>query len=95
MAKYRCGVCGYIHEGELEEGFRCPVCKQPASAFVTVEEAVAKENIYAGTKTEKNLEEAFAGESIRIICIKGLSKSNHARCLQCNWIKQGWTLQAF
>ncbi len=64
MAKYRCGVCGYIHEGELEEGFRCPVCKQPASAFVTVEEAVAKENIYAGTKTEKNLEEAFAGESM-------------------------------
>lgn len=28
--KYRCKVCGYIHEGELPEGFTCPLCKQPA-----------------------------------------------------------------
>ncbi|WP_373140512.1 rubrerythrin [Beduini massiliensis] len=61
--KYRCSVCGYIHEGELEEGFVCPICKQPASAFVLVEEKKDSDNIYAGTKTEKNLMEAFAGES--------------------------------
>lgn len=62
--KYRCSVCGYIHEGELPEGFICPVCKQPASAFVKVEETPADaSNPYAGTKTEKNLQEAFAGES--------------------------------
>lgn len=31
---YRCTVCGYIHRGEpLPDGFRCPVCKQPASKF--------------------------------------------------------------
>jgi rubrerythrin len=44
--------------------FRCPRCKQPASAFVRLDEAPAPAgNPYAGTKTEKNLEAAFAGES--------------------------------
>ena len=61
--KYRCSICGYIHEGELEEGFVCPICKQPASVFVLLEEKKTSNNIYAGTKTEKNLMEAFAGES--------------------------------
>lgn len=60
--KYRCKVCGYIHEGELTEGFTCPVCHQPASAFELIEEKKA-ENKYAGTKTEQNLMTAFAGES--------------------------------
>ena len=61
--KYRCKVCGYIHEGELPEGFVCPLCKQPASSFERIEEPKAGGNPYAGTKTEKNLETAFAGES--------------------------------
>mgnify|MGYP000999956911 CR=1 FL=1 len=63
MVKYRCTVCGYIHEGELSEDFNCPKCKQPASAFVLVEEKEKVVNIYAGTKTEKNLMDAFSGES--------------------------------
>ncbi len=63
MVKYRCSVCGYIHEGELPEGFACPRCKQPASVFVKVEEETKSGNQYVGTKTEKNLMEAFAGES--------------------------------
>ncbi|HZJ78423.1 MAG TPA: ferritin family protein [Clostridia bacterium] len=63
MVKYRCTVCGHIHEGELPEDFKCPVCKQPASAFEKVEEKKAVENKYAGTKTEKNLMEGFSGES--------------------------------
>lgn len=64
MKKYRCTVCGYIHEGELTDDFKCPQCKQPASVFILVEEQEKKENKYAGTKTEKNLEEAFSGESM-------------------------------
>jgi len=63
MVKYRCSVCGYIHEGELPEDFKCPRCKRPASFFVKLEEKKAGNNPYAGTKTEKNLMEAFAGES--------------------------------
>jgi rubrerythrin/NAD-dependent dihydropyrimidine dehydrogenase PreA subunit len=63
MEKWRCTVCGYIHEGPLPEDFKCPRCKQPASVFVKVEEEKPAGNPYAGTKTEKNLMEAFAGES--------------------------------
>ncbi len=38
-AKYVCGVCGYVYEGEtpfeeLPEDYKCPVCKQPKSVFV-------------------------------------------------------------
>lgn len=63
MERYRCSVCGYIHEGSLPEDFKCPVCKQPASAFEKIEETKESSNKYSGTKTEKNLMEAFAGES--------------------------------
>lgn len=63
MVKYRCSVCGYIHEGELPEDFKCPICKQPASVFVLLEEKAESVNKYSGTKTEKNLMEAFSGES--------------------------------
>ena len=62
MAKWKCTVCGYIHEGDMPEGFKCPICKVPATKFVKIEEKPAK-SPYAGTKTEKNLWEAFAGES--------------------------------
>ena len=65
MAKWKCSVCGYVYEGEeLPAGFTCPLCKQSADKFVKIEEAVAPaKNPYAGTRTEKNLWEAFAGES--------------------------------
>ena len=37
--KWVCSVCGYVYDGEvpfeeLPDDFRCPVCKQPKSAFV-------------------------------------------------------------
>ena len=63
MEKWKCTVCGYIHEGPMTDDFKCPVCKQPASKFVKIEDAAVAKNPYAGTKTEKNLREAFAGES--------------------------------
>ena len=64
MEKFKCKVCGYIHEGELTSDFTCPVCKQPAKAFEKIEEAKKVASKYAGTETEKNLETAFAGESM-------------------------------
>ena len=61
MSMWKCSICGYIHNGELTEDFVCPKCKQPATKFEKAEEPA--KNKYAGTKTEKNLREAFAGES--------------------------------
>ena len=64
---WRCTICGYEYVGEeLPEDFICPLCKHPASDFEKViKQTEDKEmsNKYAGTKTEKNLWEAFAGES--------------------------------
>lgn len=62
MEKWRCTVCGYIHEGPLPEDFTCPRCRKPASVFEKIEEPKSGSR-YAGTKTEQNLREAFAGES--------------------------------
>lgn len=31
--RYVCEVCGYIHEGELTDDFKCPVCQAPRSCF--------------------------------------------------------------
>ena len=64
MEKWKCNVCGHVHEGPITEGFTCPVCKQPASAFAKIEETKSGASKYAGTQTEKNLEAAFAGESM-------------------------------
>lgn len=65
MKKFKCIVCGYIHEAEeLDPDFMCPLCHMGADSFVEVkEEPTTKASKYAGTKTEKNLMEAFAGES--------------------------------
>ena len=65
MEKWKCTVCGYVHEGEMTADFKCPICKQGPDKFVKVEEETPApvKNPYAGTKTEKNLWAAFAGES--------------------------------
>ena len=64
---WRCTICGYEYVGEeIPADFICPLCKHPASDFEKISNASEKSssaNKYAGTKTEKNLLEAFAGES--------------------------------
>ena len=62
--KWVCRICGYVYEGDQPPA-ECPLCKHPSTDFDKVVEApeAPKKNKYAGTKTEKNLLEAFAGES--------------------------------
>lgn len=65
---WRCTICGYEYVGEeLPEDFICPLCKHPASDFEKIikkkELKTMATNKYAGTQTEKNLQEAFSGES--------------------------------
>ena len=55
--KYKCKICGYVCEADQAPDI-CPKCQKEG-----VMEALPK-NKYAGTKTEKNLQEAFAGESM-------------------------------
>ena len=67
MKTWKCKICGYVYEGDsLPADFKCPICKQPATAFeevVVPKEEAVQGNKYAGTQTEKNLHTAFAGES--------------------------------
>lgn len=34
MKKYRCKICNYIYNGELENDFLCPECQSPKSSFI-------------------------------------------------------------
>ena len=52
--KWKCTVCGYIHEGE-EPPDKCPVCGAPTSQFVLQEKLP--------DALEKQMKYAFAGES--------------------------------
>ncbi|MGN0909029.1 MAG: rubredoxin-like domain-containing protein, partial [Succinivibrio sp.] len=64
MATFVCTVCGYTYEGD-EAPEVCPMCHK-SGVFKRVDDEAApaeKKNKYAGTKTEKNLQDAFAGES--------------------------------
>lgn len=65
---FRCKICGYVYKGEeLPEDFVCPICKHGASDFEPIEnKSTLKEKNtmeLKGSKTEKNLMAAFAGES--------------------------------
>lgn len=66
--KWVCKICGYVYEGEnLPEDYICPICKHPASDFekITENDNKGEKNMnLKGSKTEKNLEAAFAGESM-------------------------------
>ena len=56
MKKYVCPVCGYVHEGEIPEGFACPVCKVPGTKFKVMENTklAAEHEFGIYEKTVKN-----------------------------------------
>ena len=63
---WRCRICGYVYEGdELPADFVCPVCKHGAEEFEPIpsDEPAKDAAMLAGSRTEANLAEAFAGES--------------------------------
>lgn len=60
MSTFVCKVCGYTYEGD-EAPESCPMCHK--SGVFEVQNDTPVKNKYAGTKTEKNLRDAFAGES--------------------------------
>jgi len=48
MKKYVCPVCGYVHEGDMPEDFKCPLCGVPGAKFKLMEEgaALAAEHVF-------------------------------------------------
>lgn len=43
--RWKCTVCGYIHEGPMPPDFKCPVCTQPTEKFVRIEDIAPGKNI--------------------------------------------------
>ena len=46
--KFRCNVCGYIHEGAAAPD-KCPVCAAPASEFTEITEK--KKGLFSDTNS--------------------------------------------
>ena len=64
---WRCRICGYVYEGdELPKDFVCPLCKHGAEEFEPIPADEPEKDLadLAGSRTEANLNEAFAGESM-------------------------------
>lgn len=61
MKQYKCQVCGYVFEVADGEKPVCPICG--ATDELLEEIKTESTNPYEGTKTQKNLQAAFAGES--------------------------------
>lgn len=63
LKKYKCKICGAVFE--VEDGVMpvCPVCKATGDNIELIEDDVKSVNKYSGTQTEKNLLQAFSGES--------------------------------
>ena len=62
MTRYKCKVCGEIFDVPAAEEAVCPKCHQAGDKLEILE--FSPKTKYAGTQTEKNLEAAFAGESM-------------------------------
>ena len=74
MKKFRCQICGYIHEGETAPE-KCPQCGAPASKFEVVDETAAfvwadehKIGVAQGVDAEiiAGLRENFTGECTEV-----------------------------
>ena len=73
--KFRCTVCGYIHEGDAAPE-KCPLCKVPAEKFVEVEEKDGElefatehklgDGKGASEELWKGLQEHFMGECTEV-----------------------------
>ena len=90
MVKWKCGVCGYIYEGEsLPENFVCPVCKQPASVFVRIDDDAssgAASSVEAKSeKTNGNTANKYAGTQIAALFLTTANnEKEHAKL----WFKE-------
>lgn len=73
MEKWKCTVCGYIHEGPLPEDFVCPRCKQPASVFVLLKDETAEGKIRTQEQKRKKIWKRLSPVKVRpVISIHSL-----------------------
>ena len=80
MKKWKCGVCGFIHEGQ-EPPKECPVCKAKEESFSEMKDELADKGGSAPVEgTPKSGHFAVAASP---------AKSKRWRCLICGYIHEG------
>ena len=80
MTKYVCPVCGYVHEGEMAEGFVCPVCKVSGTKFKVMENTklAAEHEFGIYEKTVKNNPDI--SEEDKAYILEQLMANFHGEC---------------
>ena len=80
MKKYVCPVCGYVHEGELPEGFACPVCKVSGTKFKVQDNSklAAEHEFGIYEKTVKNNPDI--SEEDKAFILEQLMANFHGEC---------------
>ena len=80
MKKYVCPVCGYVHEGEISEGFVCPVCKVSGTKFKVMENTklAAEHEFGIYEKTVKNNPDI--SEEDKAYILEQLMANFHGEC---------------
>ena len=83
MAKFVCGICGYVHEGDAAPE-KCPQCKAPASKFTEqgAELSWAAEHIVGIAKDapeaiKEDLRANFMGECTEVGMYLAMSRVAH------------------
>ncbi|MDR0889054.1 MAG: NADH peroxidase [Oscillospiraceae bacterium] len=102
MKKYVCPVCGYVHEGEMPEGFKCPLCGVPGEKFrlVTEEKFWAAEHVIGVAKEENvpedmvaDLRAHFEGECTEVGMYLAMARAAHREGypeIGMYWEKAAW-----
>lgn len=70
MGKYKCNICGYIYDEENEgaafsEITQCPVCKQPVSAFIPLEDKILISSAETNNDLDYDIQYARNDENCR------------------------------
>jgi rubrerythrin/uncharacterized membrane protein len=91
--KWKCTVCGYIHEGD-EPPDECPVCKQPKNVFVPFEEeddeAPAEDAAEPSEETAKPAaDDRSETPPAEATAPSDESEPRRWRCTVCNYIHTG------
>ena len=99
MAKFVCGICGYVHEGDAAPE-KCPQCKAPASKFTEqgAELSWAAEHVVGIAKDapeaiKEDLRANFMGECTEVGMYLAMSRVAHREGypeIGLYWEKAAW-----
>ncbi len=93
MAKWKCEVCSYVHEGDTIPD-KCPVCHAAADRLTEQVEDAAEEEVEQPAETKIPVEESVPEDSVveEVVQKKGVEESNEKywKCTICGYIHQGY-----